>query len=509
MMRERMHITLAVMLLFLLSWAPPSIAQKVGKEDYFYVLDTCQGLSDNCILQMMQLPDSRMAVRTRKGVNLYDGKRFFLVPLSAGRAQKLMGYNGQTHMYADAQDRLWVKDYHSVFCIDLRKNAPLPHPLDFFMRNQTKDSINDLFVDSRRDVWVVKGNVVENVKRGNQIVLKGDWGNLQDLDTDGEYVYTFHASGLLAAFKDCRLVYTRMAYSPTEARKFRSTSLVAKTPSGQFYQIRTGFDDQRHGAASVFLRFDPEQGKYSKLFDCDYILHTLNMSSDSQALISSQQGYLMFDFRVGNMPREVKKLSLPDGKSIVTGINTVYRDRDGAIWLGTYNDGLIYVSPMLGLFFTIDKPWWRSGWGIAMISVLALLVIGGAVYSLRKKKEKCAEPVSCPAEPIPVAETPEPEFVAKARLLVEQHLEENEYGVEQLANDLCMERTGLYKKMKSLSGITPVAFMRNVRLQQAAVLLKEGKLSVNEVAEITGFGSPSYFAKCFKKAYGVLPSEYK
>lgn len=126
-----------------------------------------------------------------------------------------------------------------------------------------------------------------------------------------------------------------------------------------------------------------------------------------------------------------------------------------------------------------------------------------------KEKEKCDEPVSCPADPIPVAETPEPEFVAKARLLVEQHLEENEYGVEQLANDLCMERTGLYKKMKSLSGITPVAFMRNVRLQRAAVLLKEGKLSVNEVAEITGFGSPSYFAKCFKKAYGVLPSEYK
>ena len=506
MMRERMHITLAAMLLFLLSWVSPSIAQKVGKEDYFYVLDTSQGLSDNCILQMMQLPDNRMAVRTRKGVNLYDGKRFLLVPLSAGYAQKLMGYNGQTHMYADDQDRLWIKDYHSVFCIDLRNNAPLPHPLDFFKRNQANDSINDLFVDSRRDVWVVKGNVVENVKHGNQIFLKDDWGNLQDLDTDGEYVYTFHASGLLAAFKDCQLAYTRMAYSPTEARKFRSTSLVAKTPSGQFYQIRTGFDDQRHGAASVFLHFDPEQGKYSKLFDCDYILHTLNMSSDNQALISSPHGYLMFDFKVADTPREVKKLSLPDGKSIVTGINTVYRDRDGAIWLGTYNDGLIYVSPMLGLFFTIDKPWWQSGWAIA---VLVLLVTGGVVCFLKKRKKKFADQVSCEPEAISVDEGSEPEFITKVRMLVEQHLGESEYGVEQLANDLCMERTGLYKKLKSMSGITPVAFMRNVRLQRAAALLKEGEKSVNEVADITGFGSPSYFAKCFKKAYGILPSEYK
>ena len=63
----------------------------------------------------------------------------------------------------------------------------------------------------------------------------------------------------------------------------------------------------------------------------------------------------MFDFKLGTTPREVKELALPDGKSLTTGINTVYRDKEGAIWLGTYHDGLIYVSPMLGLFFTIDQ----------------------------------------------------------------------------------------------------------------------------------------------------------
>lgn len=507
-MGRRNRIVLAF-LLCLLPWALQSLAQKVGTEDYFYVLNIHQGLSDNCILQMMQLPDSRLAVRTKKGVNIYDGKRFLFVPLPASQAQKLTGYDGQTHMYADAQDRLWIKDFHSVFCIDLRKNAPLSHPLDSLRKNHGEESINDLFVDSRRDVWVVEGLVVTNVTDGSQIVLKKNWGDLQDLDADGKYVYTFHATGMLAAFKDNHLAYTRRAYSPGEARKFCATSLVVKTPGGQFYQIRTGFDDQRRGAASVFLRFDPEKGQYFKIFDCDYILHTLNMSSDSQALISSQHGYLMFDFKVGNTPREVTKLSLPDGKSIVTGINTVYRDRDGAIWLGTYNDGLIYVSPMLGLFFTMDKPWWQSGWGIALVSVLALLVASGGGYSLKKKKGKLAVQKTCAEEIVPLGDAPEPEFIAKARSLVERHLRENEYGVEQLANDLCMERTGLYKKLKSLSGTTPVAFMRNVRLQRAAALLKEGGMSVNEVAEVTGFGSPSYFAKCFKKAYGVLPSEYK
>jgi len=103
----------------------------------------------------------------------------------------------------------------------------------------------------------------------------------------------------------------------------------------------------------------------------------------------------------------------------------------------------------------------------------------------------------------------EPEFVQKVRSLVEQHLEENDYGVEQLAHDLCMERTGLYKKLTALSETTPVAFIRNIRLLRAVALLKEGELTVNEIAERTGFSSPSYFTKCFKKEFGVLPSEYR
>ena len=72
---------LFIVLFCLLGQPFSCFAQKVGKNDYFYVLNTRQGLSDNCILQMMQLADGQLAVRTRKGVNLYDGRRFVLIPL--------------------------------------------------------------------------------------------------------------------------------------------------------------------------------------------------------------------------------------------------------------------------------------------------------------------------------------------------------------------------------------------------------------------------------------------
>ncbi len=492
------HIIIGIILFILLCLALPTSAQKIEKVEYFQVLNTRQGLSDNNILQMMQLPDNRLAVRTQKGIDIYDGRQFRFIPLSAGQAQRIDKYEGQTHLYADNHHRLWIKERHQVSCVDLNQGKVVELSLE---------AVEDLFVDSRGNVWTVKGDTVINATDGNRILLVGSWGSLQDLDTDGKNVYTFHESGKVAAFKDGKLIYTVSAYSPSEALHYRNTSLTVQTPSGQFYQIRTGREGKDGGVVSVFLHFDPETRKFTKIFSCPYILHTLNMASDNQALISSQRGYLMFDFKVGNAPREVRELALPDGRSLVTGINTVYRDREGAIWLGTYNDGLIYVSPMLGLFFTIDKPWWQLGWGVFSLVLIAVILIVVAVLFLYRQRKR--KGVKENIELIPSSSVEEPELIQKVRSLVEQHLSDGEYGVEQLANDLCMERTGLYKKLTALTNTTPVSFIRSIRLQRASELLKTGGLTVNDIADRTGFSSPSYFTKCFKKEYGMLPSEYK
>lgn len=304
-------IKLCIVFLCFWSWLLTSSAQKVETNDYFYVLNTRQGLSDNCILQMMQLTDGRLAVRTPKGINLYDGRRFSLIPLPAEKAENITKYKGQTHLYADSQDRLWVKEYQKIFCILLAEGRILEHPLDALsgngkenkmkmMRNgPTRNDIQDLFVDSRKNVWVVMGDSLLNTQNGNLIHLKKEWGCLQDLDTDGRQVYAFMDSGIVAVFQKDKLTYTASAYSAAEA---------------------------------------------------------------------------------------------------------------------------------------VNR---------------------------------------------------EPELILQVRALVEQHLEDGEYGVEQLAQDLCMERTGLYKKLTALTNTTPVAFIRSIRLHRAAALLQEGKQSVNEITFAT------------------------
>lgn len=304
-------IKLCIVFLCFGGWILTSSAQKVETNDYFYVLNTRQGLSDNRVLQMMQLTDGRLAVRTPKGINLYDGRRFSLIPFPAEKAENITKYKGQTHLYADSQDRLWVKEYQKIFCILLAEGRILEHPLDALsgngkenkmkmMRNgPTRNDIQDLFVDSSKNVWVVMGDSLLNTQDGNLIHLKKEWGCLQDLDTDGRQVYAFMDSGIVAVFQKDKLTYTASAYSAAEA---------------------------------------------------------------------------------------------------------------------------------------VNR---------------------------------------------------EPELILQVRALIEQHLEDGEYGVEQLAQDLCMERTGLYKKLTALTNTTPVAFIRSIRLHRAAALLQEGKQSVNEITFAT------------------------
>ena len=100
------------------------------------------------------------------------------------------------------------------------------------------------------------------------------------------------------------------------------------------------------------------------------------------------------------------------------------------------------------------------------------------------------------------------DLIKRALTQIEKNIDNSSYSVEQLSNDLFMDRTGLYRKMVAIIGQTPTDLIRSVRLKKAARLLKNGQ-PVYEVSECVGFSSPSYFIKCFQKEFGVKPSGYK
>ena len=100
------------------------------------------------------------------------------------------------------------------------------------------------------------------------------------------------------------------------------------------------------------------------------------------------------------------------------------------------------------------------------------------------------------------------EFITHAIETVENNLDTPGYSVEQLSKDLCMDRTGLYRKLTDMLDESPSLFIRNIRLQRAAKLLLENNMSITEIAEKVGFSTTSYMSKCFQDMYGCKPSEY-
>jgi signal transduction histidine kinase/ligand-binding sensor domain-containing protein/DNA-binding response OmpR family regulator len=101
------------------------------------------------------------------------------------------------------------------------------------------------------------------------------------------------------------------------------------------------------------------------------------------------------------------------------------------------------------------------------------------------------------------------EFINKAVRTVEQNLVNADYTVEELSEEMSMSRVYLYKKILSLTGKTPVEFIRIIRLKRGAGLLEKSQFTVSEIAYQIGFNNPKYFAKLFKDEYKMLPTEYR
>ncbi|MBR6867549.1 MAG: helix-turn-helix domain-containing protein [Prevotella sp.] len=652
------HQWLTLLFLILASYLHAQTA--TNSEQSFYTLNRQNGLSDNCVLSLLQLTDGRLVAVTRQAVDVYDGQRFSSVPIDTTQWAYLPAYNGATHLFADGGDRLWMKHWGRLYCFDLRTMSQLPPP-----RNWNYD---DFYIDQQGHTWHLKGQQLRNTTDDYTLTLPATAGHLQDLVTRTDTVYTFFDTGTVAAYSpDGPLLYTSVAYDSTTSRQYHWTSLVVGTADSPLYQVRTG------PGGSVLQSFDTHSHQWQQLMSSTHFMHTLTLTPTGTLTLTTPDGYLHIDPTTGHR-QTFSELRLPDGTVLSgEGVNAVCMDREGGFWLGTYSSGLLYTSPLSGLFdtqpididvqpiltaiylhgqplqvgydyngqtllsvtppyvehlvfnhdqnslafqfstmnyvrprstcyryrftgdtgqwhtlsadsasrlvddkgvfylplvslapgdytlqvmattnphhwqnatvrtisFTIRHPWWQTPLAYLLYIILIVAAVAAAFQLQRRRLQRRqredmlllriqnlveqvnqyehSETLVVLSEPEPTTETksePEPtpqekEFMARATQLVEQHLKDPQYGVEQLAADLCMERTGLYKKLTALVEQSPVAFIRSIRLHRAADLLSQGHLSIADIAARTGFSSTSYFSKCFQREFDCKPSEYR
>lgn len=161
---------------------------------------------------------------------------------------------------------------------------------------------------------------------------------------------------------------------------------------------------------------------------------------------------------------------------------------------------------------------------ILLVSFLLLLVVLAVVlfrvyqYSLRVKREreesahivaqqqKQLEDMTAALERTKAEQSVDERFVEQLQKTIERHLDDSDFNVEALSEELSMSRAQLFRKTKSLMGVSPVELIRHIRLRKAKQMLLNTDLTIQQVAYSVGFTSPSYFSKCYREFFGTTPA---
>lgn len=153
----------------------------------------------------------------------------------------------------------------------------------------------------------------------------------------------------------------------------------------------------------------------------------------------------------------------------------------------------------------------KAGADDFMTKPFSLAVLIAKIQNIRKTHHRIEEKVtrSMEIEPAKISfNAMEEQFLNKAIAVVEKNIDNTEFSTEEFAAAMNMSRSNLHIRLKSLTGESALDFIRKIRFKEACRLLKDGRYSISEISDRVGFNTPSYFATCFKKYMGCLPTEY-
>lgn len=172
------------------------------------------------------------------------------------------------------------------------------------------------------------------------------------------------------------------------------------------------------------------------------------------------------------------------------------------------NPDVIFKQAEQQLRIKITPPWWKtkSAFIIYVIAFACVLWLGYRIRSKHLKDTETKKSQEFPLHKREIDHNTEDTFVLKVRSIVEQHLEDSDFSIAFLCQELGISRVHLHRKLKALTNQSSSHFIRHIRLQKARTLLQSTDLNVSEVAYKVGFTDPAYFSKLYSEAYGESPS---
>lgn len=317
--------------------------QLQARVDRFYVYNATNGLADNSAQTILCTLSGRLVITTIGQINFYDGNRFTYIDPSTENIYPLSKYRGNYHIYFDRSRHLWLKDTHSVTCVDLITERFVDSVEDVFREFGCDTDVSDLFVDCTNVVWLLTEKGLFNVETKQNWPVRSDM-NLQDLEVwEEKYLLLFYENGLLEMtdMEMGKRVYWGKAYGKDDEAHYGSSSvthIVDKT----LFQIRNGHNQ------GILMSFDLENHEWKTLIKTPYYLSNL-AEHDSVLYIPSAYGYWTYDLSTEKV-NHVQELTMVSGGKLLTDINAMVFDQQGGMWVGTEKRGLLYSRPVAAPF---------------------------------------------------------------------------------------------------------------------------------------------------------------
>ncbi|MDR1371437.1 MAG: response regulator [Dysgonamonadaceae bacterium] len=139
---------------------------------------------------------------------------------------------------------------------------------------------------------------------------------------------------------------------------------------------------------------------------------------------------------------------------------------------------------------------------------ILLLRIQKLIAQQESRKEQFRKTVEVTPSSITITSLDE-QLIQNALLCIEKNINNTEYSINELSNNIGMSVRNLYRKIQSITGLSPADFIRSIRLKRAAQLLRDTQLNVSEIADMVGFNTIKYFNKHFKEEFGLSPTQYR
>ena len=339
--------------LYLLVWLLACVlsAKAVTSRRVFLAYNASNGLADNSAQTIRCATSGRLVITTMGQINFFDGNRFSFIDPEKENMYPLPRYSGNYHVYVDKYHHMWLKNTHTVTCVDLLTEMFVSSVEEVFREFGFSGKVEDFFVDGNGIVYLLTDKGLYNVDSKQYIKVREKY-NLQDLETyKGKYLLLFYETGEVDVIElsTGTPVYSSKAYEGEDVQKYNRSSVVYRDDN-VFYQVRNGKKE------AVLLSFDITRWEWKRLLTTPYHLNNIDKKG-SLIYLPCEYGYWVYDLSLGKA-LQIDELRMFNGRTLQTDVNALCFDRQGGMWIGTEKWGLLYSRPFNPPFtsYTWDQP---------------------------------------------------------------------------------------------------------------------------------------------------------